>query len=203
MGSSHLPYMDDTAKTFSSLNMLGRHATPTRMCEVFAADTHSRTYTGERYSSFTANCNALLALLNHGEPSTYSIEIEKVARFLCDYRWRSDGKIKDKRVALYDTSHMYSSAQNDIASDARSVYFATSFGAHLKATSYVELTVQSIGLLWLIIYLTSKETPKPTFAPRRWRFEPTAVQRLRFTTKVRYALQDTYDKVHMKRLLSR
>lgn len=90
--------VDDTAKTITSLNMLGRPAGPRRMIEVFETDSHFRTYVGERDPSFTANCNALLALLHQPDVSFYSSQILKVAKFLCDYWWRTDGRIKDKWV---------------------------------------------------------------------------------------------------------
>lgn len=90
--------VDDTAKTISSLNMLGRPVSPNSLIEVFEAETHFRTYAGERDPSPTANCNALLALLHQPDVSLFSSQIHKVAKFLVDFWWRTDGKIMDKWV---------------------------------------------------------------------------------------------------------
>jgi len=92
--------VDDTAKTISTLNMLGRPVSPRSLIEVFEAETHFRTYAGERDPSPTANCNALLALLQQPDVSLYATQIEKVARFLVDFWWKSDGKIMDKWVRI-------------------------------------------------------------------------------------------------------
>ncbi|KAF2964174.1 hypothetical protein GQX73_g9398 [Xylaria multiplex] len=97
--------VDDTAKTISSLNMLGRPVSPKTLIEVFEADTHFRTYAGERDPSPTANCNALLALLHQPDVSLFSTQIHKVAKFLVDFWWKADGKIVDK----WNTCYLYPS----------------------------------------------------------------------------------------------
>ncbi|KAF2764025.1 hypothetical protein EJ03DRAFT_378939 [Teratosphaeria nubilosa] len=97
--------VDDTAKTITCLNLLGQSANPSRMVEVFEADNHFRTYAGERDPSFTADCNALLALLHQPDVSAYAHQIRKITLFLCDYWWKSDGKIKDK----WNTCYLYPS----------------------------------------------------------------------------------------------
>lgn len=90
---------DDTAKTLSALNMMGFRKPATRMIEDFETETHFRTYPSERDSSFSANCNVLLALLHHPAPSQYTSQIKKVAGFLCNKWWNTDGAIKDKWVS--------------------------------------------------------------------------------------------------------
>ncbi|KAI0906511.1 aphidicolan-16beta-ol synthase [Ustulina deusta] len=97
--------VDDTAKTISSLNMLGRPVSPNTLIEVFEAETHFRTYAGERDPSPTANCNALLALLHQPDVSLFSTQIHKVAKFLVDFWWKADGKIVDK----WNTCYLYPS----------------------------------------------------------------------------------------------
>ncbi|KAI0861469.1 Copalyl diphosphate synthase [Xylaria cubensis] len=97
--------VDDTAKTISSLNMLGRPVSPKSLIDVFEAETHFRTYAGERDPSPTANCNALLALLHQPDVSLFSGQIFKVAKFLVDFWWQADGKIVDK----WNTCYLYPS----------------------------------------------------------------------------------------------
>lgn len=80
--------------------MLGRPASPKRMIDVFETETHLRTYAGERDPSFTANANALLALLGQSDAGSYSSQILKITTFLCNYWWNSDDEIKDKWVRL-------------------------------------------------------------------------------------------------------
>ena len=92
--------VDDTAKTITSLTLLGYQITPMSMIEAFETETHFKTYAGERDPSFTANCNALLALLCQPEPAAYCSQIHKITCFLVDYWWRSEGTIKDKWVRL-------------------------------------------------------------------------------------------------------
>ena len=76
--------------------------------------------------------------------------------------------------------------------------FATTIVGHLKAASYLELSALALAVIFMISHATSSETPKPVgapFAPKKWKFEPSAIQRLRFTTQARYVLQEAYDKV--------
>nr|UOW59923.1 SonA [Paraconiothyrium archidendri] len=97
--------VDDTAKTISTLNVLGRTVSPESMIKTFEADTHFRTYVGERDPSATANSNALLALLHQPDVSKYSSQILKITKFLSDTWWTSDGKIDDK----WNICHLYPS----------------------------------------------------------------------------------------------
>ncbi|KAJ6438979.1 Copalyl diphosphate synthase-like protein [Purpureocillium lavendulum] len=96
---------DDTAKAITALHLLGQVASPEKMVEVFEADTHFRTYQGERDPSFTSNCNILQALLHQPDVSAYSSQVLKVAKFLCEHWWTTDGRIKDK----WNTSYLYPS----------------------------------------------------------------------------------------------
>jgi hypothetical protein len=78
------------------LNLLGKSVLPNAMIAEFETDTHFRTYTAERNSSFSANCNVLNALLHVPDPNMYSSQISKAATFLCD-SW-CDGTVRDKWV---------------------------------------------------------------------------------------------------------
>ncbi|KAH8799111.1 Copalyl diphosphate synthase [Xylogone sp. PMI_703] len=93
--------VDDMAKTITSLNILGLSVSPESMIQAFEAETHFRTYADERDPSCTANSNALAALLHQPDVSLYSSQIFKLAKFLSDCWWNSDGKIKDKWNVCY------------------------------------------------------------------------------------------------------
>ncbi|KAL7778241.1 hypothetical protein CFE70_004918 [Pyrenophora teres f. teres 0-1] len=99
------PDVDDTSKTITSLNMLGYSASAARMVQIFEADDHFRTYAGERDPSFTANCNALIALLHQPDFAQYTLQIRKITTFLCDYWYKSDERMKDK----WNMSYLYPS----------------------------------------------------------------------------------------------
>ena len=85
---------DDTARTILTLYGLGKVSDPSQMIREFEADDHFRTYNGERNSSFSANCNVLIALLHSPDVSLYSAQISKAASYLCN-NW-DKGAIKDK-----------------------------------------------------------------------------------------------------------
>ena len=91
--------VDDTAKGIISLEELGYSVVPERMIKEFESETHFRTYSLERDPSFTANTNALLALLHRQDASRFSSQIVKAAEFLCKYWWDSDNEIRDKWVS--------------------------------------------------------------------------------------------------------
>ncbi|KAI1470985.1 terpene synthase family protein [Daldinia caldariorum] len=90
--------VDDTASGIFSLSMLqlDQNNGIERMIEVFEVDAHFQTYPSERNPSFTANCNALMALLHHKDVARYSSQILKTVQFLCDYWWSADNGIQDK-----------------------------------------------------------------------------------------------------------
>lgn len=92
--------VDDTAKGIISLEELGYRVDPEKMIKEFESETHFRTYSLERDPSFTANTNALLALLHRQDASRFSSQIIKAAEFLCKYWWDSDGEIRDKWVCV-------------------------------------------------------------------------------------------------------
>lgn len=95
--------MDDTAKGIISLGELGYRVGPEKMIDEFESESHFKTYRLERDPSFSANANALLALLHQPEAFHFTTQILKAARFLCDYWWNSDNEISDKWVRLSET----------------------------------------------------------------------------------------------------
>jgi len=101
---------DDTAKALHTLNLLGRNASPSRMISHFRNDNgFFRTYPAERNASFSANCNALSALLHSPNVGDYAADIVTNASFLCDLWWKGD--IKDKWVG--DALRFYAGASTD------------------------------------------------------------------------------------------
>ena len=91
--------MDDSAKIVSTLNMLDVNIPAQRLCEIYETPTHFRVYPRERDASFSANCNALAALLHQPDIERYRIQVAKIARFLCAKQWHADEKIDDKWVS--------------------------------------------------------------------------------------------------------
>lgn len=93
--------VDDTAKGLICLHALGHTVSINNMIKHFECETHFQTYPNERDPSFSANCNALLALLCQADLSTFSAQILKVVHFLSKIWWDTDGPIKDKWVRRF------------------------------------------------------------------------------------------------------
>jgi hypothetical protein len=66
------------------------------MIAEFDGEGHFKTFTGERNPSFSANCNALVALLYTPDPDVYIDQVSKTVSFLCEAWW--EGAINDKWV---------------------------------------------------------------------------------------------------------
>lgn len=97
---SVLADVDDTARVVITLNQLGRPTSPEKMLSFFEADrAHLRTYLGERDSSFSANCNGLMAILHAPHSDKYLPHIETITDFLCTSYL--SGVVKDKWVRIY------------------------------------------------------------------------------------------------------
>ncbi|KAM7197579.1 ent-kaurene synthase [Rhypophila sp. PSN 637] len=69
--------VDDTAKAITCLAILEKDTDPAKMIEIFEGETHFKTYLNERNPSFSANCNALLALLHQRNPQKFAAQINK------------------------------------------------------------------------------------------------------------------------------
>ncbi|KAK1951962.1 aphidicolan-16beta-ol synthase [Colletotrichum sublineola] len=95
--------VDDTAKALICLGSLGHTTSIEGMIKAFERETHFQTYPNESDPSFSANCNALLALLCQADLSNFSAQILKVVRFLSEAWWNTDGLIRDK----WNLCHLY------------------------------------------------------------------------------------------------
>lgn len=76
----------------------------------YEGDEYFKTYPNERHSSFSTNCNVLMALLNSPRPIEFKTQIEKIVRYLCK-SWEEKGKgLRDKWVqasAPYPSLHKF------------------------------------------------------------------------------------------------
>ncbi|KAI5925012.1 Ent-kaurene synthase [Camillea tinctor] len=91
---SSLPDADDTAKTIMALRFLGKSVSIQPLLEAFEAETHFKTYHGERNASFSANCNVLICILMLEDPTRYTAQIAKAAIFLSAQIW--EGNVQEK-----------------------------------------------------------------------------------------------------------
>jgi hypothetical protein len=89
---------DDTAKSITSLLLLGRQAGPEAMLTKFFNKDHFITYVGERNPSFSANCNILIALLHLADLNQYLAQVEMALKFLCKLYFA--GGLSDKWVSI-------------------------------------------------------------------------------------------------------
>ncbi|KAI1325992.1 hypothetical protein F5Y16DRAFT_400863 [Xylariaceae sp. FL0255] len=99
------PDVDDTVKDIISLNSLGHIVNMGKILELFEVDDHFRTYALERDPSFSANCNALSALLCHPDAKCYTPQILKAVTFICNHAWGCHGHIMDR----WNLSPLYTS----------------------------------------------------------------------------------------------
>jgi hypothetical protein len=101
-GPNVLPDADDTAKTLQALARSGYTMSARGLVTTFYNGRYFKTYHAERNSSFSVNCNALMALLDCHDKQDYVLEIMSTIVFLCDFL--STGIAKDK----WNTSDLYS-----------------------------------------------------------------------------------------------
>ncbi|MCJ1342377.1 hypothetical protein MMC31_000559 [Peltigera leucophlebia] len=91
------PDLDDSAKSSTIFSFFGIPGFTSYIVEQFDSVECLKTYIGERNSSVSANCNALLSMVidseeYHGKIST----IEKITDFICDAWWSNGGSLNDK-----------------------------------------------------------------------------------------------------------
>lgn len=101
------PDADDTAVGINVLASLGQLVPVEPLIKKYESDLCFKTYVTERNSSFSANCNVLVALLNAERPNIYLSQVEKIVIFLCKEWWRCTGQIDDKwvhRAPTFDLS---------------------------------------------------------------------------------------------------
>ncbi|ROV87853.1 hypothetical protein VSDG_09528 [Cytospora chrysosperma] len=95
---------DDTAKALTVLNLLGAPTSADPMIRKYSTGSHFRTYDGERDTSFTTNCNVLVALCQSTDVREHAREVAMVMRFLCRTWWQDRCAIRDKwNVSFYYT----------------------------------------------------------------------------------------------------
>ncbi|KAF2800648.1 Ent-kaurene synthase [Melanomma pulvis-pyrius CBS 109.77] len=93
--SGMLPDADDTAKAIHILNALGQPTSPKQMVSSFMSPKgHIMTYMGERNLSPSANCNALICILDSPDMGELWADVEKITNSLCDCWW--ENKMVDK-----------------------------------------------------------------------------------------------------------
>ena len=97
--SGMLADADDTAKSIYLLNLLGHTTSCDGMISQFMSPKgHMMTYLGERNLSQSANCNAMMCILNSPELQKHSDVVSKIAESLCDHWWK--GVMNDKWVSF-------------------------------------------------------------------------------------------------------
>lgn len=97
---SVLADVDDSARAVITLNQLGRPTSPEKLLSFLKAkEAHLSTYHGGRDSSFSANCNGLMAILHAPDRNKYLPHIETITDFLCTSYL--SGIVKDKWVRVY------------------------------------------------------------------------------------------------------
>lgn len=100
--------MDDSAKTSIIYSFLGLPGISQTIVDSYDSARCLKTYDMERDPSFSANCNALIALMldnNQFEQKTNTIE--KVVRFLCGSWFRRSGVLEDKWVSLIGKAEIF------------------------------------------------------------------------------------------------
>ena len=104
------PDLDDSAESSLTLNLLGKKGLSPQILECFETSTHFKTYSKERDPSFSANCNALHALVTDMPYQSLNITksmaaIEKITHFLCGQWWNAEKFPIDKWVSVKANEH--------------------------------------------------------------------------------------------------
>ena len=96
-----VPDADNTSKTISALHLLERYPSLHGLFTRFETREFFKTYAHDRDSSFTTNCHVLKAMLDTipVQAGRHTIQIEKVAQFLCNRWWTNNGRLKDQSVS--------------------------------------------------------------------------------------------------------
>ncbi|KAJ5352428.1 hypothetical protein N7452_001402 [Penicillium brevicompactum] len=88
---------DDTAKSLSTLYLLGAPYSPDALLRTYEGESHFFTYPQERNPSVSVNANVLMCLLHLSQDADHNMAIEKCVRYLCNRWW--DGLLQDKWVS--------------------------------------------------------------------------------------------------------
>ncbi|KAI1364392.1 hypothetical protein F5Y08DRAFT_215094 [Xylaria arbuscula] len=84
---------DDTAHAITCLKLLGQDESAAKITRALLERIQSNVY---RELSFSANCNALLALLHQDTPRNYYEQIIKCVGLLCDVWWTAINRVECK-----------------------------------------------------------------------------------------------------------
>ena len=98
VAKSSVPDADDTSRSISIRNLLGKPTTVQGLIETFEGPDHFLTYMMERHPSVTTNCNALTAILESPGFTTYVPQIEKLVKYICASWCSPDLVFSDKWV---------------------------------------------------------------------------------------------------------
>ena len=96
---SSVPDADDTSRSIYIRNLLGKPTTAERLVEIFEGPDHFLTYMMERHPSVTTNCNALTAILESPDSTSYAPQIEKLVKYICASWCSPDLVFADKWVS--------------------------------------------------------------------------------------------------------
>ena len=94
------PDADDSAKAITALQYIGKPFPLDALLKAFELPTHFQCFQFERNPSLSVNCNVFIALLKYPEPVKYSSQILKVATFIAQEYWTTDGIMQDKWVNI-------------------------------------------------------------------------------------------------------
>ncbi|KAE8423113.1 terpenoid cyclases/protein prenyltransferase alpha-alpha toroid [Aspergillus pseudocaelatus] len=92
-----LPDADDTSRALLTLNLQGYQISPKGLVDKFEVGHCVETFDNRmpnRVNSVSVNASVLSSLLHSPDPSAFTAQIEKVARFICS-RWKATGKFED------------------------------------------------------------------------------------------------------------
>ena len=90
---------DSTSRAISALCRLGRSASPRGLILRYETREYFKTYTQDRNPSFRTNCLVLKAFLDLLPGKSEQMpQIEKLARFICNSWWTTNGQIEDSCV---------------------------------------------------------------------------------------------------------
>ena len=89
---------DDTAKGILALELLGIRISVKELVKEYEGDEYFKTYALEINSSFSTNCNVLMALLNTPRPMEFETQIKKIVRYLCKSWDKRENGLQDKWV---------------------------------------------------------------------------------------------------------
>ena len=87
-----------SSKSLMLLHALNRPYSHDAFVAKFEAPTYFRCYSFERNASVTVNSNCLMSLLVAPDVDVYCSQIIKIAGFVADVWWTSEGPVKDKWV---------------------------------------------------------------------------------------------------------